>query len=568
MSLRSILSGAIVAVMSMVASAQYTAHFTSPADNSYVRLFSTIKFQVGGPLPFQVTLTDDLGHVLYTQFFIGQPPIEISVGFDPIALGIADGWHKLTLTVSGNLGTTTAELNLGVDNTAPFAQITNPQNGGCVSGSVSVTGLITDNFSGPGNWDLYIDNVKKSSGSGSPTLYTWDTTGLADLSTHTLQLKVKDVAGNSFNSAVTTVTVNNTAPSLINIVPPGGSVVGGVVTIGANTSNNQTVDWTVAVDGQAAGIVPTTGSGTTVSASWDTRVYSNGSHLLQITIADNCGGHNTYSLSLTVSNSQGGGGGGGCVELKNLIVGDPVNDPFTSTPVTSFRPQEICLDDITVRDVLEGNQIQIDSDLIVQRVRFEKHTPYYKCLAFVFGPGSGNNTNFTSGWQYATNADLDKSVCNVAFKLPSDEECLGCRCLLFSPPGTRYSIQVTYVTRLPNGRISQPYTVELCWTVVIEDRDDIRANIEYFSTVAAGATQKCKIDKSVVDALNEALDNPFNLDALFQFETVIALAAIDFSPLRDRKPNALLFHNYLLDSDEEPIGCLLIEQANALLWHP
>jgi hypothetical protein len=261
--------------------------------------------------------------------------------------------------------------------------------------------------------------------------------------------------------------------------------------------------------------------------------------------------------------------------VPNLIWGrdDVITDPFDGQKKHCFRPEVINIDHLTIRDVLTATGTTgIDGNLLVQAVRVSKETPYWKCTAFVTGPGSGRNTNFDTGWKYADSSMLDDFLCNIAFGIPFDSKCLGDRCLLFSPPATKYTLYVAYVRRDPKtGRVGAPVVVRYCIQVRIPTREDIACNIEYFMTVAAGVTQKCKITEECAEALLVALSEPDNLTALLEFEFVVAFCAIDFSVLRDAKDadgnwDARFISDYLIDSDEEPIGCLLIEMANAALW--
>ncbi len=547
---------------------QYTAQFVSPPDGTCFNSFAQIDFKVGGPLPLHVTVTDELNHKIFDTIYAGAPPSLISIGYDPIGLGVPDGWHTLTLKVAGSGGSATATLTLGVDNTPPSEQITNPKDGGCVNGIVSIVGTVSDAFSGPGDWSIWIDGVKRFTGSGPNVGAQWDTTGLPNNSNHTIQIKAGDLCNNSSASSIITVFVDNDSPTLQNILPISGSIVLGIVPISALVSNAQIVDWSLNIDGQTLGLSPKSGTSDAIAANWDTLGYPDGPHLVEFKVSDNCGHTNSYFSTLILRNGQIIEG---CTPLKNLICGDEATDPFTKSPKRLYRPQTINVDGFTIRNVLDANNVRVDNNLLVQAVEVSKVTPFYKCLAFVTGPGSGRNTNFTTGKIYANSSYLDRSVCNVAFKM-DDGPCLGDRCLLFSPPGTTYRLKVTYTTRLKNGRISAPKTVELCWTVVVENRDDIRCNIDYFGTVAAGVTQKCKITSECRDALLTALDEPDNLTALLEFEFVVAFCAIDFSVLRDAKDgkgnyDARFISDYLIDSDEEPIGCLLIEMINSLLWN-
>lgn len=539
----------------------YVAIFTSPPDGSCARLFAQITFSVDGPLPLHVRVQDDLGHTLFNETYFGTPPPIISIGYDPLALGVPDGPHTLTLDVWGDEGSAQDTLLLNVDNTPPTPTIQYPADGQCVNGVVTIRGSVQDNFSGPGAWRLQIDGVQVAAGDGADVRYDWNTAGLPDDSLHTIRLVASDVCGNSSQTPVATVRVNNNAPTLTDIVPSQGAVVKGIVTVSALVSGGQTTEWSVMVDGSIVGLDPPSGVGSAISSLWDTTKYTDGAHSLGLTISDGCGNSATTFVLVVVSNGPTGGDGN-CRPLKNLIVEKPPVG-LGLTRARLFRPQTINVDGFTVRDVLEANNVEITANTLVQRVCVSKETPLYKCGAFLFGPGSGLNTNFNSGWVYANSQYLDRSVVDIAFAAQGGK--LGNRALLFSPPGTTYRLKVTYVTRLENGRISPPETVELCWTVVIEDRDDLRDNVEYFSTVAAGATQKPKIADDVAQALYEAIAVDDPLEALVQIETVIALSATDFSTLRDR-PHVLFLSSYLIDSDEEPIGCLLIEQANALLW--
>jgi hypothetical protein len=231
-----------------------------------------------------------------------------------------------------------------------------------------------------------------------------------------------------------------------------------------------------------------------------------------------------------------------------------------------FRPEVINLDGLTIEDVLNAAQVQVTDRLIVQVIEVTKVTPYLKCTAFVSGPGSGLNTNFDSGLKKATNANLKDKLINLAFGIPQDQVALGNRALLFSPPGTTYTLSVTYVVLGANGRPGAPMTAKYIVTVQVPDRDDIRCNVVYFSTVAAGATQKPKITKKVVHELMEALEITDDLGALLAFEEAVATYSVDFSLLLS-KGDVRFYHGYMIDDSEEPIGCLLEEMANAALWH-
>jgi hypothetical protein len=231
-----------------------------------------------------------------------------------------------------------------------------------------------------------------------------------------------------------------------------------------------------------------------------------------------------------------------------------------------YRPEVINLDGVTIRDILTFNHYSATQPLIVQVIRVKKETPYLKCTAFVTGPGAGLNTNFDSGLKKATNADLDKDIVNLAFGIPQGTVALGNRALLFSPPGTTYTLSVTFVILDGNGRPGVPITVNYVVVVQVPTRDDLQCNVDYFATVAAGATQKPKIDNLAYSDLVTAIWLQDDLTALIAIETAIATYAIDFTDLLKRG-DVRFYHDYLIDDSEEPIGCLLVEMANAALWH-
>jgi len=256
------------------------------------------------------------------------------------------------------------------------------------------------------------------------------------------------------------------------------------------------------------------------------------------------------------------------VEVPNLsCFPNGGTDPWTKKPTTTFLPTIINVDGITLREVLKKNGYDPATvGMDVQSVSVRKDTPIRKCTKFINGYGADLNTNFYTGLKAATNSSLDKSVCAVAFNKTG--ECLGDRSLLFSPPGTSYTLAVTFRRKSDGAVIQTLYQVKVKKPTL----DDIRCNIDYFHRVAAGVTQKPKISLDVVTALKTALANPNKLSALFQFETVIGYYAIDFSQLAgvtnsQGKFDARFVNTYLIDSNEEPIGCLLIEMANAALYY-
>lgn len=256
--------------------------------------------------------------------------------------------------------------------------------------------------------------------------------------------------------------------------------------------------------------------------------------------------------------------------LQNLLGPCEVEDPITHKKLNAYRPMTLNIDWVTVREVLVRNGVDLNADIIVQTVTAYKETPLIKCITHRVGRGAGKDgiNNFFKKQVFATNQNMDDSILALVFGRKNYDEYLGDRALLYSTPGTQYCLQVTYVYRLANGRVTAPETRGMRWTMRTPTLQDIKNYIDFFVPIAAGVTQKPKITWDVAETLYGILDMPVDdLTKMIQFEAAIALSAVDFSYLAD-VPDARFQFTYLIDSDEEPIGCVLLEQALSVLFHP
>jgi thermitase len=106
----------------------------------------------------------------------------------------------VSVTVSNTTGTTSAS-----DTTPPTLAISSPSNGAKVSGTVTITTSASDNNGSAGiTQQLYIDGFLRSTVTGSPIKYNWNTRKVAK-GTHTIKVTARDAAGNS-----TTVSISVT----------------------------------------------------------------------------------------------------------------------------------------------------------------------------------------------------------------------------------------------------------------------------------------------------------------------------------------------------------------------
>ena len=223
--------------------------------------------------------------------------------------GYSDGAHTLSLLATDAAGNSAvaSSVTVTVDNAVPVPTITSPSAGALVRGNIAISGTIVD-----GNvdtWVLKIDSATIASGSGSSVSATWDSTSVADGS-HTLTLEATDSAGNSATSSGVTVNVDNSVPLVSVSTPSGGAVVADTVEIAGTVTDANPDTWTLKVDGSA--IPGGTGTGSAVSASWDTASVADGNHTITLDAIDLAGNAATQlSVTVTVANTASGVSCGG-----------------------------------------------------------------------------------------------------------------------------------------------------------------------------------------------------------------------------------------------------------------
>ncbi|WP_395408088.1 S8 family serine peptidase [Pseudoduganella sp. UC29_106] len=127
--------------------------------------------------------------------------------------GVANGMNSLVAVAydaAGNVASSTpVSVNVSntvaapvVDTAAPALAITNPTNGGTVTGNVSIVLNASDNSGAAGiSMSLYIDGALKASGNGSSMSYSWNAKK-AGSGVHTIQAVARDKAGNTTNTQV------------------------------------------------------------------------------------------------------------------------------------------------------------------------------------------------------------------------------------------------------------------------------------------------------------------------------------------------------------------------------
>jgi hypothetical protein len=201
-------SAAVPVTVSNVDSTPPTVSMTAPAGNAALRQTITVS----------ATAADNVA-VAGVQFYLDGNPLGAEDTASPYSLSwdtttVSDGGHTLSAVAwdtSGNRSIAPdPTVTVTVDNTVPAVSITAPAGGSTVSGTTAVTATASDNV-GVVSIQFQIDGANLGSTiTAAPYTVTWDTTTVGNGS-HQLTAVAKDAAGNTTTSAVTTVTVNNSA---------------------------------------------------------------------------------------------------------------------------------------------------------------------------------------------------------------------------------------------------------------------------------------------------------------------------------------------------------------------
>jgi hypothetical protein len=186
------------------------------------------------------------------------------------------------------------------DLTPPAVKIVSPGAGATLTGAVTVTADASDNV-GVVGVEFRLDGVALGTEDTTPPYSVpWNTVAAASGS-HTLTAVARDAAGNSATSLPVAVTVDNVPPSVRLTAPAGGASVSGVVTLSADASDN------VGVVGVRffAGATPVGPEDTSppYSATWDTKLQSDGQHTLTAVAGDGAGHSASSTITVSVSNA-------------------------------------------------------------------------------------------------------------------------------------------------------------------------------------------------------------------------------------------------------------------------
>ncbi|HMF95572.1 MAG TPA: Ig-like domain-containing protein [Vicinamibacterales bacterium] len=186
-----------------------TVALTAPASGANIS---------GNAVTVSATASDNLG-IAGVQFKIDGANLNAEDTTSPYSIAwnstlTANGTHTLTAVArdaAGNL-TTSAPVTVSVfnaDTVPPTVSISSPLNSATVRGTVTVVAAAADN-QGVAGVQFMVDGALVGSELNAPPYsMTWDTSALANNSTHTLQARARDTSNNLTTSAANTVTISN-----------------------------------------------------------------------------------------------------------------------------------------------------------------------------------------------------------------------------------------------------------------------------------------------------------------------------------------------------------------------
>jgi subtilisin family serine protease len=191
------------------------------------------------------------------------------------------------------------------DTTAPTVSIASPGASATLAGLATVDVSASDNV-GVTKVELKVNGTTKATDVSAPFGFSLDTTQLAN-GMATLTAVAYDAAGNSKTSASVSVNIANTVNNLVaDTTPPvvalsnpvNGAKVSGVVSIVSNASDNAgtaQLSQVITVDGARVA----SGTGGSLSYSWNTKKAGAGSHVIAVTATDGAGNRSTSTVTVS-----------------------------------------------------------------------------------------------------------------------------------------------------------------------------------------------------------------------------------------------------------------------------
>jgi hypothetical protein len=208
--------------------------------------------------------------------------------------GLTDGAHTFDVRatdLAGNTDATPDSVSWTIDATAPSVTLANP--GSPVRGTVTLNPS-ADDGSGSGVASLVVQRSPAGAGTWTTIGSSWNTTTAADGS-YDLRARATDNAGNVASSPVRTVTVDNSAPSLVSSAPADGELVAAAASLTIVADESLAGITSAEIDGVAAPAPAVAGATATYTAA-----FADGPHTFSGELEDTAGNTRPIVVHFTV----------------------------------------------------------------------------------------------------------------------------------------------------------------------------------------------------------------------------------------------------------------------------
>jgi hypothetical protein len=211
---------------------------TSPSPNSYIKGIMSVEVSFSGNFQKLELWINSLKRQTAT------PPFSSPFVFQEDTRLHADGQKTIRVIGYFSGGSTSYSVSVTFDNTPPVASIQSPPENGVITGSsAEITSVVNDSPDGIlKRVELYVDGIFHSILT-NPTIlpnvfkFNLNTLSYSD-GTHTIEIKAEDLAGNKASSGIRNIRIDNTPPTGNFISPSPGAVIGGLVALEVNASDN------------------------------------------------------------------------------------------------------------------------------------------------------------------------------------------------------------------------------------------------------------------------------------------------------------------------------------------
>jgi hypothetical protein len=304
---------------------------------------------VSGAVTLSADATDAVG-VVGVQFLLDGAPVGAEDTSAPYAIdwattAVTDGAHTISARArdAAANSTTSSDVTVTVDNTAPTVAITAPANGATINGTFTLSADAADAGGVTGVQFLLDGAPLGAEDTSAPYTLDWATTGVPD-GAHTIGARARDGAGNTTTSSSVTATVDNAAPTVALTAPANGAAINGSFTLSADAADEAgVVGVQFLLDGAPLGVEDTAAPYT---IDWATTSVPNGAYALSARARDAVGNTTTSSsVAVTVDNDT---------TAPTVAMSAPANGATVSGAVTLSADATDAVGVVGVQFLLDG----------------------------------------------------------------------------------------------------------------------------------------------------------------------------------------------------------------------